>query len=34
MDREGVMGEANNAKFGNKRRFGKMVVVDKKGKEA
>ena len=33
MDGEGVMVGANGAKFGEKRRFGKMAVSDKKGKE-
>ena len=28
-----LMGEANDAKFSKKRRFGKLVVGDKKGKE-
>ena len=34
MDRDGVMRGTDNVKFGGKRRFGKMVVGDKKGKEA
>ena len=33
MDRDGVMVGANDAKFGEKRRFGKLVVSDKKGEE-
>ena len=34
MDRYGVMVGENGAKFGEKRSFGKLAVVDKKGKEA
>ena len=33
VDRDGVMVGANDAKFGEKRRFGKLVVSDKKGEE-
>ena len=34
MDRGGVMMGVKNAKFGKKRRFGNLVVVYGKGKEA
>ena len=34
MGRDGAMVGANDVKFGEKRRFGKLAVVDKKGKGA